>query len=136
MAKNARVHLYQSPVSKLQIPCSLPSPRTVANSSPSSRLALLDHHPFSTPRSLLISCSLTEPYPSLHHIFGMTYHLNHHHFFTSTAVIEFHVWLAAKAPRPTVAATWSSCSSCVSLSCPPSFPRVPVINFIPRLIDR
>src|SRR6218665_88724 len=26
------------------------------------------------PGSLLISCSPTEPYPSLHHVFGMTYH--------------------------------------------------------------
>src|SRR6218665_2181686 len=33
-------------------------------------------HPFSTPRSLPISCSPTEPYRSLHHVFGMTYHLN------------------------------------------------------------
>ena len=33
-------------------------------------------HPFSIARSLLISCSPTEPYPSLHHVFGMTYHLN------------------------------------------------------------
>ena len=31
---------------------------------------------FLEPRSLLISCSPTEPYPSLHHVFGMTYHLN------------------------------------------------------------
>src|SRR6218665_1185376 len=41
--------------------------------------ALLDPHPVSSfldPRSLLISCSPTEPYPSLHHVFGMTYHLN------------------------------------------------------------
>src|SRR6218665_3971464 len=27
-------------------------------------------------QSILISCSPTEPYPSLHHVFGMTYHLN------------------------------------------------------------
>ena len=49
------------------------------NSSPSSQPALLDHHPvspFLDPRSLLISCSPTEPYPWLHHAFGMTYHLN------------------------------------------------------------
>ena len=32
--------------------------------------------PFLDPRSLLISCFPTEPYQSLHHIFGMTYHLN------------------------------------------------------------
>src|SRR6218665_3581678 len=52
---------------------------TFANSSPSSQPALLDHHPISPfldPRSLLISCSHTEPSPSLHHVFGMTYHLN------------------------------------------------------------
>ena len=30
----------------------------------------------SSPRSLLISCFPTEPYLSLHHVFGMTYHLN------------------------------------------------------------
>src|SRR6218665_3779796 len=49
------------------------------NSSPSSQHALLDHHPvspFLAPRSLLISCFSTEPYQSLHHVFGMTYHLN------------------------------------------------------------
>src|SRR6218665_2443461 len=31
--------------------------------------------PFST-LGHLISCSSTEPYPSLHHVFGMTCHLN------------------------------------------------------------
>src|SRR6218665_2836966 len=30
----------------------------------------------SRPRSLPISCSPTEPYPSLHHVSGITYHLN------------------------------------------------------------
>src|SRR6218665_676879 len=65
------------------------NPRTFANSSPSSQPSLLDHHPvspFLNLRSLLISCSPTESYPSLHHVFGMTYHLNsapflylHHH---------------------------------------------------------
>src|SRR6218665_3411127 len=30
----------------------------------------------SPPRYLLKSCSPAEPYPSLHHVFGMTYHLN------------------------------------------------------------
>src|SRR6218665_586864 len=57
----------------------LPSPHTFANSSPSSQHALLDHHlvsPFLDPRSLLISCFPTEPYQSLCHVFGMTYHLN------------------------------------------------------------
>src|SRR6218665_3825113 len=61
------------------IPSSLPNPLTFANSSPSNQPALLDHHPvspFLDPRSLLISCSPTEPYPPLHHVFGMTYHLN------------------------------------------------------------
>src|SRR6218665_3601667 len=61
------------------IPCSLPSPHTFANSSPSSQHALLDYHPLSPfldPPSLLISCFPTEPYQSLHHVFGMTYHLN------------------------------------------------------------
>src|SRR6218665_2618837 len=55
------------------------SPRSYANSLPSSQPALLDHHPvspFLEPRSLLISCSPTEPYPSLHHVFGMPSHLN------------------------------------------------------------
>src|SRR6218665_1957705 len=40
---------------------------------------LLDHHPVSPvldPWSLLISCFPTEPYQSLRHVFGMTYHLN------------------------------------------------------------
>src|SRR6218665_3056137 len=48
-------------------------------SPPPTPPPLPDHHPFSpfpTPRSLLISCPPTEPYPSLHHVFGMTYHLN------------------------------------------------------------
>src|SRR6218665_1799243 len=61
------------------IPCSLPSPHTFVNSSPSSHHALLDHHPLSPfldPRSLLISCFPTELYQSLRHVFGMTYHLN------------------------------------------------------------
>src|SRR6218665_1100178 len=61
------------------IPCSLPSPHTFANSSPSSQHALLDHHPvspFLDLWSLLISCFPTEPCQSLHHVFGMTYHLN------------------------------------------------------------
>src|SRR6218665_2695907 len=59
-------------------PCSLPSPHTFVNSSPSSQHALLDHHslsPFLDPRSLLISYFPTEPYQSLRHVFGMTYHL-------------------------------------------------------------
>src|SRR6218665_3688967 len=49
------------------------------NSSPSSQPTLLDHHPvspFLNPRSLPISCSPTETHPSLHHVFGMTHHLN------------------------------------------------------------
>src|SRR6218665_2420009 len=57
----------------------LASPHTFVNSSPSSQHALLDHHPLSPfldPRSLLISCFPTEPYQSLPHVFGMTYHLN------------------------------------------------------------
>ena len=46
-----------------------------------TRSATVDHHPvslFFDIRSLLISCSPTEPNPSLHHVFGMTYmyHLN------------------------------------------------------------
>src|SRR6218665_1771027 len=49
------------------------------------------HHPvshFLDHRSLLISCSPTEPYPSLHQVFGMTYtSRTPHHFFTSTTVI-------------------------------------------------
>src|SRR6218665_2269133 len=55
------------------------SPHTFVNSSPSSQHVLLDHHPvspFLDPRSLLISCFPTEPYQSLRHVFGMTYHLN------------------------------------------------------------
>src|SRR6218665_1405821 len=42
--------------------------------------ALPDHPPvppFLDPQSLLISCSSTKPYPSLHHVVGiMTYHQN------------------------------------------------------------
>jgi len=45
-------------------------------------------------RLLLISCSPTEPYPSLHNIFWMTYHLNstpflylHHHYCQSQDII-------------------------------------------------
>src|SRR6218665_2702387 len=56
-----------------------PSPHTFVNSSPSSQHDLLDHHPLSPfldPRSLLISCFPPEPYQSLSHVFGMTYHLN------------------------------------------------------------
>src|SRR6218665_2059541 len=45
-----------------------------------STIALPDHppvSPFLDPQSLLISCSPTEPYPSLHHVVGiMTYHQN------------------------------------------------------------
>src|SRR6218665_204505 len=58
---------------------SLESSQPFESSSPSSQPALLDHHPvspFLDPQSLLISSSPTEPYPSLHHVFGMTYHLN------------------------------------------------------------
>src|SRR6218665_986528 len=57
-------------------PCNLPRgpiPRTFANSSPSSQPALLDHQPvspFLDPRSLLISCSPTEAYPSLHRLWN------------------------------------------------------------------
>src|SRR6218665_1447046 len=43
---------------------------------------LLSHHP----QSLLMSCSPTEPYPSLCRIFGMTCHLNSALFFTSTTI--------------------------------------------------
>src|SRR6218665_3331032 len=48
-------------------------------SPPSSTHALLNHHPvhpFLDPRSLLIYFFPTEPYQSLRHVFGMTYHLN------------------------------------------------------------
>src|SRR6218665_173261 len=34
------------------------------------------YHSPPSPGSLLISCSPTEPHPSLHHVFGMTCHLN------------------------------------------------------------
>src|SRR6218665_1570452 len=50
-----------------------------ATSPPPTQPALLDTHPvspFPAPRSLLISCFPTEPYQSLRHVFGMTYHLN------------------------------------------------------------
>src|SRR6218665_1074305 len=64
-----------------------------ANSSPSSQHALFDHHPvspFLDPRSLLISCFPTEPYKSLHHVFGMTYHLNSASFLRLPSVIANH----------------------------------------------
>src|SRR6218665_2159551 len=63
----------------LSLTCNTPSSRTFATSSPFSQPALPDHppvSPFLDPRSLLISCSPVEPYPSLHHVFGMTYHPN------------------------------------------------------------
>ena len=72
------------------------SPFTVANFSPSSKLALSGHPPVSVfldPRSLLISHSPTEPYPPLHHVFGMTYHFNYalfsslHHQWKSPNII-------------------------------------------------
>src|SRR6218665_2984134 len=101
MAKNPRAHSLQSPVPNLQFPAVFSAHvyigPTFANSSPSSQSALLDHHPvspFLDPRSLLISCSPTEPFPSLHHVFGMTYHLNsapfpylHHRYCQSQDII-------------------------------------------------
>src|SRR6218665_1135374 len=64
---------------------------------PSSQPALPDHLPvshFLDPWSLLISCSPAEPYPSQHHVFGMTYHLNcvtflylHHRYFQSQDIL-------------------------------------------------
>src|SRR6218665_3433897 len=76
LAKNPRVHPLQSPVPNLKFPAVFPAhtylrelftiqPTRSTRSSP-----YLDHW------SLLISCSPTEPYPSLHLVFGMTYHLN------------------------------------------------------------
>src|SRR6218665_2694896 len=50
-----------------------------ANFSSSSHPALPDHPPVSVfldPRSLLISSSPSEQYPSLHHVFGWIYQLN------------------------------------------------------------
>src|SRR6218665_1752906 len=76
LAKNPRAHPLQSLVPNLQFPVVFPAH---VNSSPSSQHALLNHHPvspFLDPRSFLISCFPTEPYQSLHHVFGMTYHLN------------------------------------------------------------
>ena len=50
--------------------------------------------PFLDPPSLPISCSPNKPYPSLHHVFRMTYHLNyapfhylHHHHCQSQDII-------------------------------------------------
>src|SRR6218665_1359247 len=87
------------------MPCSLPSPCTFANSSPSTQPALLDHHPVSPVLDLLISCSPTEPYPSLHHVFGMTYHLNsapflylHHRHVISTSQHIIFIWLLYPSP--------------------------------------
>jgi len=89
----------QSPVPILQFPPVFPAHVhcTLANSSPSSQPALLNHHsvsPFLYPWSLLISCSPIETYPSLHHVSGMTYHMNsapflylHHRHFQSQDII-------------------------------------------------
>src|SRR6218665_2530866 len=79
LAKNPRAHPLQSPVPNLQFPAvfpaHVPSPTLHHPANPLYSIIILSH-PFSTPRSLLISCSPTEPYPSLHHVFGMTYHQN------------------------------------------------------------
>ena len=70
---------------------------TFVNSSPYSQPSLLNHHhvsPFLDPRSLLISCSSTKPYTSLHHVFRMIYHMNsapflhlHHRHFQSQDIV-------------------------------------------------
>jgi len=69
--------------------------------------SILDHHPvspFLDPWSLLISCSPTEPYPSLHNVFGMTYHLNcapflrlHRRHCQSQDIVF--IWLLYPSPR-------------------------------------
>src|SRR6218665_1296697 len=73
--------------------------------------ALLDHHPvspFLDPRSLPISCSPTKPHPSMHHVFGMTYHLNSapflylHHALSLPITrhhIQFFIRLLYSSPR-------------------------------------
>src|SRR6218665_3973877 len=53
-------------------PCTFTNFHHPANRSTRSSSCLT----LSRPRSLLISCSPTKPYPSRHHLFGMTYHLN------------------------------------------------------------
>src|SRR6218665_1114195 len=73
LAKNPRAYPLHCSVHNLYNSLQSSQPTyTSTNSSPSSQPALLDHHPvspFLDPRSLLISCSPTEPYPSLHHVF-------------------------------------------------------------------
>src|SRR6218665_244178 len=54
--------------------CSTPS-RTLHHPANPLYLIIILSHPFSTPGHFL-SRSPTEPYPSLHHVVGMTYHLN------------------------------------------------------------
>ena len=109
------------------ITCSLPSPRTFANSSPSSQPALLDHHPvspFLNPRSPLISCFPTEPYPSYH----CTTSLERtrptiwapHHFFTSTTVIANHK---------------TSSSSASSIRQPPGLPLHIKMSYLQTLLS-
>jgi|SRR6218665_2484838 len=85
-----------SPVPNLQLPTVLPAhvpSRTIHH--PANSLG--DHppaSPFFDPRSPFISCSPIEPYPSLHQVSGMTYHLNsapflylHHHHCQSQDII-------------------------------------------------
>src|SRR6218665_3819329 len=76
--ENSRGHPLQSPVSNLQFPAVFPAhvpSRTLHHPANPLYSIIILSHPFD-PRSLLISCSPTEPFPSLNHIFGMTCHLN------------------------------------------------------------
>jgi len=111
--KNPRWHTLQSPMPNLKLPVVLPA--HVGNlrqlfslhhsANPLYPIILLSL-PFSAPRSLLILCSPTEPYPSLHHVFGMTYHLNsalflylHHHHCQSQDIIFIRL-LYPSLPNP------------------------------------
>src|SRR6218665_1510836 len=70
-----------------------PSPHPFANSPPPSQHALPDQYPVSPSlesRSLFISCSPTEPYPLLHHVSGMTSHLNSSPLLCTAFIIDNH----------------------------------------------
>ena len=103
-----RGHPLQSPVRNLQLPAILPahSPsQTLHHPASPLYMTILLSHPFSTSWSLLISCSPTEPYPSLHQVSGTTCHLNstsvfylHHHHCQSQTFIFIQL-LCLSLPR-------------------------------------
>src|SRR6218665_1731668 len=79
-AKIPRAHPRQSHVPNLQLPAVLPAhilSRTLHHpANPCTLPYPPPMSPFLDLRSLIISCTPIEPYPSLHHVFEMTYYLN------------------------------------------------------------